>query len=265
MNTPKISIIIPTWNSEKTLRATIKSCLNQTLEPFEVLVCDDGSTDNSKKVVEDINDPRVIWVPHQHTGTPAIPRNNGMRVSSGDWIAFCDSDDEWLPEKLEKQIQYLSKSKNKAVCTNAIIKINENITSKKMLNFKKSNISTDNLIWNNNIICSSVIINKSIYNKIGGFPEDTKYAGFEDYVYWLKVSTETDLSFLDENLVIYYDHPKTSIRSKQIPDTDIKKLSLESFILFIKKDEVKYLSYKHKILLYKTILFIKKTIKSIIK
>lgn len=261
----KISIIIPVWNGEKTLEATIKSCLDQTLQPFEILVCDDGSTDNSKKIVDEINDPRVIWVPHQHTGTPAIPRNNGMRISKGEWIAFCDSDDQWLPIKLERQMKMINGSKNKAGCTNAIIKINEILTQKKMLNFNKNEISLTNLIWNNYIICSSTIIHRSIFDKIGGFPEEIKYAGFEDYVYWLKVSTETKFSFLNENLVIYDDHPETSIRSNKIPDSKIKNLSLENFISFVKKDKTKYSYYKHKILSYKIILLIKNIIKSIIK
>jgi glycosyltransferase involved in cell wall biosynthesis len=238
MENIKVSVIIPNWNSEKTLKATIQSCLNQTLPPFEIIVCDDGSTDNSKNVVENINDPRVIWVPHSHTGTPAIPRNNGMKISKGEWIAFCDSDDKWLPTKLEKQIRLIKRSGCKAICTDAFIKKNNIITTQRISNWKKVNISFNNLLWDNKIVCSSAIIHSSIFKDIGGFPEELEYKSFEDYIYWLRVTTRTNFIFLNEPLIIYDDHPETSLRSLCTDGKLIKEKTIYNLLNWTKKNKL---------------------------
>ena len=268
MKNTKISVIIPTYNNKKTLDTTIKSCLNQTLVPSEILVCDDGSTDDSKDIVKKINNPKVIWVPNIHTGIPAIPRNNGMMIAKGEWIAFCDSDDEWLPKKLEGQLLEIIKQNSKACSTNAVIKKNNIITNKNLLNWKKENINFKNLLKTNNIICSSAIIHSSIYKKIGGFPEEKKYRGFEDYIYWLRVLTFTNFAFIKEPLVIYDDHPETSIRSNSTSDAELKSLSFNNFILWSKEYEnsmFEILNYKYLIQLNLIKQKIIDKIKSIIK
>ena len=184
MENTKISVVIPIWNGAKTLEATVRSCLNQTLPPIEILVCDDGSDDNSKEVVQSIGDNRVVWLSGNHSGSPAGPRNRGLSISKGDWVAFCDSDDEWLPTKLEKQVSLVKKLNYKAVCADALIKINGVITSKKVSNWKNKTISFKNLLKTNNVVCSSAMIHSSIFRKIGGFSEVVKYGAFADYIYW---------------------------------------------------------------------------------
>src|SRR4051794_13419670 len=99
-----VSVIIPTWNRAATLGPAIQSVLNQTYPPREVLVCDDGSTDNSVDVVAQLDDQRIRWLPGGRGGRPAIPRNRGIGAATGEWLAFLDSDDEWLPDKLERQL-----------------------------------------------------------------------------------------------------------------------------------------------------------------
>ncbi|MCX6754455.1 MAG: glycosyltransferase family A protein [Candidatus Nomurabacteria bacterium] len=268
----RISVIIPTYNGAKTLEAVIKSCLKQTLQPIEILVCDDGSTDESKIIVERINDNRVIWVPSQHSGTPAVPRNNGMKISKGEWIAFCDSDDEWLPTKLEKQINLAIKLKLKAACTSALIKINGNIKNELVSNWNKENITFSNILKSNDIVCSSVIIHKSIINNIGEFSTEIKNRSFADYIYWLRVLTETNFAFVVEPLVIYDDHPETSIRNDRISDKELQETSFNDLISWMKKDKknkLKILYFKIQIYLYKVkqknINMIKNHVKLIIK
>ncbi|MFA7192127.1 MAG: glycosyltransferase family A protein [Candidatus Paceibacterota bacterium] len=232
----KISVIIPTWNSERTLEATIISCLNQTLPPTEILVCDDGSTDDSKSIVENIKDSKVIWVPGPHTGTPGVPRNNGLSICIGDWIAFCDSDDTWMSDKLEKQIKSIST--NLASCTNAFIKKDGEITKNKVSNWNKKYISFLNLLHTNNIICSSALIHKSIFKKIGGFTELVRHGAFADYIYWLRVSTLTNFYFVDEPLVVYHDHPEDSLRSNFKDGNLLKKETLTDFIYWAKNKKL---------------------------
>lgn len=262
----QISVIIPTWNGTKTLESVIKSCLNQTMPPIEILVCDDGSTDNSKNIVEQIKDPRVIWVPSLHSGTPAVPRNNGLKICKGEWIAFCDNDDEWLPTKLEKQIHLAETLKCRAVCTNALIKINDNLTHKTVSIWNKKKISFINLLKSNNVVCSSVMIHSSIYKEINGFTEIVEYGSFADYIYWLRVSTITDFAFVNEPLMIYDDHPLTSIRSSFTDGKLLKEKSLDNFIKWVKEQrKVKLYLYILYIKIHLVIEWIKKLLRNKIK
>ena len=101
---PLISIIIPTYNREYTLLFSIKSVLNQTYKNFELLVVDDGSEDDTESLVKKISDPRVRYIRHKKKLGANSARNTGIMASKGNYIAFNDSDDEWLPEKLMKQV-----------------------------------------------------------------------------------------------------------------------------------------------------------------
>jgi glycosyltransferase involved in cell wall biosynthesis len=224
-----ISVVIPNWNGAKTLENVIKSCINQTLKPIEVLICDDGSTDNSKEVVDQINNDLVKWIPLPHSGTPAIPRNNGIKISKGEWIAFCDSDDEWLPEKLEKQIKKAYETKYQAICTNAIRKVNGISTIGNMINYKKEKISFNDLLNSNSVVCSSSMIHKSVLEKVGGFSETIEYGSYADFICWLRITTQTNFAFINEPFVIYDDHPETSMRKEKISDIELKENAFKNF------------------------------------
>ncbi len=266
MSMIKISVVIPVWNGAQTLEATIKSCLDQTLPPIEILVCDDGSTDTSKDIVLKMANERVVWVADEHSGSPAGPRNRGLSRAQGEWIAFCDSDDEWLPTKLEKQICLAEMLKCRAVCTNAFIKINDNVTSKTVSNWNKEKISFRNLLNSNNIVCSSVMIHSSIYKQINGFTETVLYGSFADYIYWLRVSTLTDFAFINEPLMIYDDHPLTSIRSSFTDGKLLKEKSLDNFINWAKgQKKVKLYLYILYIKLHLAIEWVKKLLRDKIK
>ena len=107
MNRPKVSIIIPTYNRAKLLSRAIKSVLDQTFKDFELIIVDDGSTDNTKGVVEEFQkkDSRIKYIWQENSGAPAKPKNTGIRQARGEYVAFLDDDDEWFPKKLEKQIE----------------------------------------------------------------------------------------------------------------------------------------------------------------
>src|SRR5438552_105599 len=114
-----VSVIIPTWNRAATIGQAIRSALDQTHPPFEILVCDDGSTDNTEEIVRLFGNPKLVWLPNKRAGRPAIPRNAGLRNYRGEWVAFLDSDDEWAENKLEVQLAIARKRNVKALCTNA--------------------------------------------------------------------------------------------------------------------------------------------------
>ena len=107
MDDVKISVIIPNYNRSELLKKAITSVLNQSYAVLEILVCDDGSTDNSKEVIEQFNNQTIKWIDCGKNGRPAIPRNIGVKKAKGNYIAFLDNDDEWLPTKIEEQVKVI--------------------------------------------------------------------------------------------------------------------------------------------------------------
>ena len=95
---PLVSIIIPTYNRAEDLKRALKSVFDQTFRDYEVLVMDDGSIDNTREVVEKIKDARLRYERDENFGGPAVPRNRGLRLALGKYIAFLDSDDWWHPQ-----------------------------------------------------------------------------------------------------------------------------------------------------------------------
>jgi len=102
---PTVTVIIPTYNRGHVIRRALHSVLHQTYQSLEVIVVDDGSTDNTEEIVASFNDPRILYIRHETKRGAAAARNTGIKAASADFIAFQDSDDEWLPEKLEAQMK----------------------------------------------------------------------------------------------------------------------------------------------------------------
>lgn len=108
MGSPRVSVVIPAFNRAKSLGRSVESVLSQTEEDFEIIIVDDGSTDNTSDLAFRFTDRRIRWESHSHNLGAAAARNTGVRKARGKWIAFLDSDDEWLPRKLEVQLAHLS-------------------------------------------------------------------------------------------------------------------------------------------------------------
>ncbi|MEO8256955.1 MAG: glycosyltransferase family 2 protein [Acidobacteriota bacterium] len=107
---PKVSVVIPVFNRPMAVRRAIESVLAQTCQDFEIIVVDDGSTDTTTAAVEAIADPRITLIRHERNRGGSAARNTGIRASSADYVAFLDSDDEWLPAKLERQLEVFERS-----------------------------------------------------------------------------------------------------------------------------------------------------------
>ena len=125
MNCPLVSVIIPTYNGSRFIRETIQSVLDQTYNNLEIMVVDDGSTDDTSLIVKSITDQRITYIQQKNAGvSPA--RNHGITVSKGDYIAFLDHDDVWLPCKLEKQLSLFEQNPKVALIYSDAFIINEN-------------------------------------------------------------------------------------------------------------------------------------------
>ncbi len=232
-----ISVIIPTFNRQETLLRAINSVLKQTYPVHEIIVCDDGSNDNSRSIIMALNNPLIRWIDCGRNGMPSIPRNLGIKASTGDWIAFLDSDDEWLSNKIELQVSFLKKSNGIAVSCNAFRIINKE-NKGVYLNFRKKLISFQDFLRTNNVICSSVLVKKSLLEDMSFFPEEAEYTSIEDYLLWLRLSTKIDFLYINQPLLKYYDDPKSSIRIFFEDVKEIQRAAFKNFIKWIEENEI---------------------------
>ncbi len=210
-----VSVVIPTWNRSALLEQAIRSALSQTFPPLEILVCDDGSTDDSEQVASSINDPRVIWVSGEHSGLPAVPRNRGIALASGVWLAFLDSDDRWLPDKLSQQFTRAEQLSCDAVCCDAFRLLpGQNTPPMPLIGFTEERLTFADLLTVNRVICSSVLVKTDLIRNAGGFSKSRELVVGEDYALWLRVAVSSDFGVVGSPQLYYYDDPSQSIRKE---------------------------------------------------
>ncbi|HEY0977966.1 MAG TPA: glycosyltransferase [Flavobacteriales bacterium] len=207
-----VSVIIPTYRRPGDVEAAVKSALIQS-EVLEVLVCDDGSGDATEARIRSIDDARVSWIPGPHAGRPAVPRNRGLAAAKGEWIAFLDDDDSWMPGKLAGQFERLALSGARFSCTNAERIDGTGASRGPYFSNASSVLGFEDLLRVNPVICSSVLVHRAILDKAGTFPEAEGLKALEDYALWLRCAVFTPVDRLDQPLVVYRDVAANSIRA----------------------------------------------------
>ncbi len=212
---PRVSIIIPVFNRAESLVRGLISLQQQTFKDFEILVIDDHSTQNLQPCLEGF---LVKYLKTVGKGVSAA-RNTGIRASTSEFIAFLDSDDEWLPAKLEKQIAYLSSNPACSfVHTNEIWIRNSQIVKQNSKQEKFGgrifSLSTNQCV----IAASSVLLRRTLQNSVGLFDED--FPVCEDFDLWLRVSATEDIGFLNEALTIKHGGHKDQL-SRQYHSMDL--------------------------------------------
>ena len=193
-----VSIIMPSYNTASFIEETIQSVLNQTYTNWELIIVDDCSTDNTDEVLENIKDSRIRYFKNDKNSGAAVSRNKALREAKGQWIAYLDSDDLWMPEKLEKQIHFMETNGYAFSYTNyEEIDVNGNKTGVSITGPKKiTKTGMFNYCWPG---CLTVMFDA---NKIGLIQiEDIKKNN--DYAMWLKVCRKADCFLLDETLGQY--------------------------------------------------------------
>ncbi|OED34820.1 hypothetical protein AB834_05780 [PVC group bacterium (ex Bugula neritina AB1)] len=200
-NLHRVSVIIPTFNREKTLGRAIESVLAQTHVPLELIVVDGGSTDGTFSLLK--NYQKDLKVIQRNLRGVSEARNIGISLAEGDWLAFLDSDDEWKPSKLEKQFAWLEKNPSYK-----IIQTQEDwIRNGRWANPKKKHAKIGGWIFKESLsLClvspSSVMIHRTLFERFGAFDEEL--LACEDYDLWLRISLEEPIGLLDESLIVKY-------------------------------------------------------------
>lgn len=197
---PQVSVIIPTFNRESFLPSAIDSVLSQTFQDLELIVVDDGSVDGTQALIQEISDSRFKSFQQANKGVSAA-RNLGIGHASGRWIAFLDSDDRWMPQKLQEQLRALgSRPEFRAVYTDEIW-----IRRGRRVNPKKRHRKFSGWIYQHCLpLCiispSSILLERDLLTEIGLFESD--YPVCEDYEMWLRLSAEHPILFLPEPLIV---------------------------------------------------------------
>jgi glycosyltransferase involved in cell wall biosynthesis len=198
---PRVSVIIPTYNTAHYLPEAVESVLAQTYTDLELIVIDDGSTDNTKEVIEPYLG-RIVFLETENNG-PSKARNRAIRASSGEYVAFLDADDIWYPDKLDRQMTLFSKNRkynllHSDASETGPYSSQEGSTWFSRFNHVKAGLIFSELLSQNFIILSSVIVKRECLEKVGLFDEELKC--WEGYDLWLRIAFKHLIGFVNAPL-----------------------------------------------------------------
>jgi glycosyltransferase involved in cell wall biosynthesis len=196
---PQVSVIIPTYNRAWAVKEAVDSVLAQEFNDFELIVVDDGSTDDTPKTLNAYG-PRITVLRQSNRGVSAA-RNRGIAAAAGHLVAFLDSDDLWLPSKLVRQVDFFNNHPAAVICQTEEIWIRNGVR----VNPKKRHQKFSGMIFERSLeLClvspSAVMIRKALFNSIGGF--DESLPACEDYDLWLRVSCRYPVELIETPLII---------------------------------------------------------------
>ena len=246
-----VSVILPVYNAESTIIKAIESVRNQTYgaENFEIIIINDGSSDGSEVLISDYqkNHPELnIVIKNQVNKGVSAARNTALQVATGDYIALLDSDDEWLPKKVERQIYFLEDEKL-GIDFLAVKRGNHKILYPYIVNENGlAEITFRKLMIRNEAQPSTVMFKRNVLENTGFFDGNQRYA--EDINYWLKVSRHNKMFILDEELIVAGGGKRTfgvSGLSANLPEMEkgfIK--NLKEMYLQQRISSVEYLLYR---------------------
>jgi glycosyltransferase involved in cell wall biosynthesis len=200
LSEPSVSVIIPTYNRSDAVSRALSSVASQSRPPDEILVVDDGSTDGTPEHIPELF-PEAIYLRQENRGASAA-RNRGIREARGDYVAFLDSDDEWLPRKLEHQLEALEKDEHPLCHTNEIW-----IRNGRRVNQMKKHQKYGGRIFEKCLpLCiisaSSAVLHRNLFDRVGLFDESLPVC--EDYDLWLRICALYPVLYLDEPLIVKY-------------------------------------------------------------
>jgi glycosyltransferase involved in cell wall biosynthesis len=199
-----VSVVIPAWNAERFVEHTLRTVCAQTLAPREVIVVDDGSTDGTAALVERV--ARGVSVPttllRQANAGPGAARNRGLAAARGELVAFVDADDEWLPEKLERQVACLAANGAALLCHTDLVVIDVEGAVVRRPD-KQVGATFEELLANNFIATSSVLVRR---RALGEAPFSCRHTCSEDYELWLRLAQGGPLCYVPERLLRYRIH-----------------------------------------------------------
>lgn len=198
-----ISVIIPVFNAEPYLKYAIDSVINQSLQDFEVIIINDGSSDRSEEIIMSYNNPVIKYINHEKNRGLVYSLNEGIRESLGEYIVRMDHDDICLPERLEVQLRFLENNKDYGLCSSDISTINEKGELLQSNFYGRLNLPLEwEILWQNPIAHPSVMIRKSFILNNNLSYKETNYPA-DDYGLWCDCILKAPIIRLSETLLKY--------------------------------------------------------------
>lgn len=197
-----VSVIIPVYNRCEMIHRALQSVLNQSYDYLEIIISDDGSTDYTVQSLEIYSDnPSVHIQKLEHSGHPGLVRNRAAELAQGKWLAFLDSDDIWMEDKISKQMDYLETHREyQFIHTLERWERNGSIISQSHRKHNKEGDLFTVSLGKCEIGPSTVVVDRELFLKNSGFREDLEIC--EDYEFWLRLSSQVPVAYIDEALVV---------------------------------------------------------------
>jgi glycosyltransferase involved in cell wall biosynthesis len=201
----KVSVIMPVFNSDKYLRESIDSTIHQTFSNFELIIINDGSEDDSEKIIKSFADARIRYIKHPENKGLIYTRNEALRLSNGQYIAFLDSDDIAIPQRIERQVAFLESNPDFGMVGSWVKTIDENgiVINNCIKHTAKPEVIPVILLFKNYFTTSSVMVRKSC---LPDAPFDQDFPIAEDYNLWIKIAERSKVWNLQEVLTCYRLH-----------------------------------------------------------
>lgn len=246
---PLVSVIVTTYNRRALLEETLDSIRSQTYSNLEILVVDNESGDGTEDYVRSLSDPRVRYFRNPNGGVIAVNRNFGLEQAEGDYVAFCDDDDLWLPRKIERQLEEFDRRPDADVVATATILFDgRSVLGVNRRSLPLSTITFPHqIVFGNEIALSSVLARRSSILAVQGFDTNPDFCAVEDFHLWMKVTCAGgQIRMVRRPHVLYRTHPgqasakdrrKTVLKiMKAVEDLAARKMiSRAVFIFFIWK------------------------------
>jgi glycosyltransferase involved in cell wall biosynthesis len=207
----KISVIIPTYNYGRFIGDAVRGVLGQTFAASEIVVVDDGSTDGTEEVLKEFGDS-VRYIRQENQGVCAA-RNTGVANSSGDFIAFADADDVWLPEKLERQMAKFTEDSEIGLVHCGMREYDDATGDTLSLHLEggEGDVADDLLLWEKSVIVgpgATIVVKRDAFDAVGGFDPEMKVGEDCDFCY--RVAKDFKVGFVPEILMEYRSHGKNA-------------------------------------------------------
>lgn len=208
-----VSVVVPSYNAESLIEATIQSVAKQTYPNWELIVVDDCSTDETRDLVRAlaVHDERIQLITlTTNSNLPAIPRNEGIRRARGELVAFLDHDDLWFRRKLERHVVAHQRNKDLAMTHSALLNYPNRIDLRAVRHLQvpvRPMSSLDRLKAWNTVMCSSAVVQAEVLKQLGGFSESPDLRAIEDYELWLRIAAQHQIGYLPEVLGLYRVSP----------------------------------------------------------
>lgn len=229
MVAPQVSVVIPTYNSSKYLSQAIDSVLAQTFSDLEVLVIDDGSTDDTEQLVGRYSSP-IKYIRQPNSGV-SIARHRGIAESVGRYVAFLDADDIWLPHKLERQLGELKNNPGFRACYSTFRVVDANLRPLEINRVERQGSTLEDLLTAGNVVGtpSTVLCERALLLSIAGFDPDLSYGA--DWDLWIRLAVLTEFLWIDEPLINYRQHGNNMSRNVPLIEKDSLLLLEKGFAM----------------------------------